>query len=735
MAQAQLREVAAKSGVRAVSASLNLVELIRMISRRKGLILGTIALLTLAGTAATLIATPTYTAQTDVLLDVRKTTVIDMQAVVGGLQGGDVAAIRSEVDVISSPSLLERVVSQLNLLDLPAYNPDLDRKSHLRDYLPKEVRDLFITPEPAMAPGEHDQSIMNAAIKTLQGNLGVFNDQGRSYTIRVSYTSPDPKLAARVVNAVAQQYLNAQLESKFDKTRNVNEWLQAKLGNLKKQVEGSENAVQAYRKANNILLSTNGSSVIQQQIADLNAQIAIANADSAQKHGRLEQFQRTVRKGLAEAQNAPEVLVSPTITQLKSSEADIGRRLAELGTRFGDKHPAIISAKQELASVEGRIANEIQKVVGNLTNDAQGSDLRVQQLRSDLTKLAVTAQQNNQLEVPLRELDRQAQSDRQLYETYLGRFKETSETQDIQQPDASIIAKAVIPTRPSFPNKPLYIFLAFLGSACVGVALALMAEHFETGFRTGSQIEDATGVAGIGMLPSVGGRPHDELVRHPSSIFSESIRSIRSALINVERPARVIMVTSAAEKEGKSTMALSLARASAQAGRRTLLIDCDLRRPSLHTLIGVGNEVSLYDAIARKVRPQEVVLQDPTSKLEFIPAREGLPNPNDFLASVQMKQLVNGLSQDYDVIILDTPPVMAASDASILSRLADATLFVVRWEKTPREMVVNAIKVLQKQDARIWGVVLSRVNLRKHARYGYGDQAFYYGRYKGYVTH
>jgi succinoglycan biosynthesis transport protein ExoP len=720
---------------------MDIVHLFGVLRRRMALVVMTMAVATGLGVALTFSMTPKYTASSDVLLDVRKTTVIDMQAVVGGLQNGDVAAIRSEVDVIASPALLERVITDLGLLSNPDFNPALDTRKHLKDYiaqvlvLPPTVANLLFPAEDltALTPDERERRTMAEAVRRLQANLGVYNDQGRSYTIRISYTATDPKLAARIVNAVAQQYLTSQLEAKYQKTQEVNRWLQDKLADLKQRVESADDAVQAYRRANNLLSTPAGGTVASQQLNDLNTQLALAQADAAQKHGALRQFQSTVKEGIARAERLAEVLASPTISALKVQEADANRRLADLETRFGEKYPTVISAKQERAAIQARIAAEIQKIVGTMANEAQAADYRVEQLRSDLAKLSLNVQQNNQAEVKLQELQREAQANRMLYENMLNRFKETSESQDIQQPDATIIAKADIPVLPSFPNKPLFSFMAALAAACLGLAFALLAERLDNCFRSGAEVEEYTGVRGIGLVPSVADDVRDELIRRPASPFSEAMRTIRSqlALSSTGTPPRIILVTSAAPGEGKSTTAFSLARASAQAGVSTLLVDCDWRRPSLHKMIGMRNDVSLLDVFRGEANPEELIQTDGATGLSFVAGRHRVHNPNDLLAGPHMKNFLIGALDRYELIVLDSPPVMAASDAMILSRLVDATLFVVRWGATPRQVVVNAIKMLQNAEAKLAGAVINQVDVRKHRRYGFGDQTHYYGYHRG----
>jgi polysaccharide biosynthesis transport protein len=721
---------------------IGVLQAMAILWRRKGLILSTSIVLILLATALILSMTPKYTASSEILLDVHKTktltNVTESRAPAGNSQVDDAAMMRSEVEVISSPALLKQVIADLGLLTNPHFQTVVGVRTRIMRYLaevlPGTMNYLFPGEDVSeLRSDEPRQPTMADVVQRLQTDLGFYNDQGRNYVIRVSYTSEDPELAARIVNAVVQQYINSQLEGKYQAIERMNHWLEVKIADLKNRVESSDEAVQAYRQANDLLnipaagMSTGGS-IAGQELSDLNTQLAIAQADAAQKHGALRQFQSTLKEGIDRATKLPEVMASPTISALKVQEADANRRIADLGAQFGDKYPAVIRAQQERAAIEDRIGAEMQKVTGAMATEAQAADFRVERLRSELARSAAKVQQNNQADVKLQELERQAQANRVLYEAMLNRYTETSVSQDIQQPDATVISRADVPMRPSFPNKPLFVFMAALASLCLGVALALFADRLDNSFRTGAQIEEYTGVHGIGMLPKVSNTARDGLTQNLYSPFSESIRTIRSAIIlaNMEQPPRVILVTSAAPGEGKSTMALALARASAQAGVSTLLLDCDWRRPSLHTIMGMRNDVSLLDMFQGKTEVEGLIQTDSVAGVSFIAGRQEVHNPNDLLGGRDMKVFLNRALTRYELIVLDSPPVMAASDAVVLSRLVDATLFVVRWGTTRRQVVVNAIRILQKAEARFAGVVISRVDVRKHRRYGFGDQVHYY---------
>lgn len=729
----------------------DLGELFRMLRRRRGVILGTIAVVTLAVGLYVFTVTPRYTAETALLLDTRKTNIIDLQAVMSSIQT-EAAALRSEIDVLRSRELAGRVVDKLGLMGDPAFNEELVPPSGLAALFQLDVGRTIsgLLARIGLGPGGSEKPLTaeqqreitrGKLIDKLLKNLIVANDN-RSYTIKLLYTSKDPALSQRVVNTVADLYLVSQLEAKFEATRRANQWLSERVEDLKQQVLASEQAVQQWREANNLTAAdARGTTVSTQQLGELNTQLILATADRAQKESRLRQFQEQAKTGRIDV-SAPEVAQSPLIAQLRAQETEIIRREADLSARYGDKHPAIINVRAELRDVRRQIGSEINKIIGGLANEAEAARIRERSLQTQLAELQSRAAQSNSAEVKLRELEREAQANRILYENFLGRFKETAETEDMQQADARLIARADLPIDPSFPNKKLFVALAFIGSSLFGILLAIIIERLDNGFRSTDQIEQVTGISGLGMIPSVNSSrrlsaPLEEfLVRKPSSSFAESIRSIRTAILysHVDKPPRAILITSAVPEEGKSSLSISLARSSAKAGQKVLLIDADMRRPRIHKSLKGRSDATLADLFAGQKTAEEVLNVDEETGMHFICTRAGMPNPQDLLGSQHMRDFIRSVSQHYDLVVVDSPPVLAASDSVVLSRIVDATVFVVRWEHTPRQVVLGALKQLQAVGGSIAGIVLTRVNVKKHVRFGYGDAGYYYGKYREYAA-
>lgn len=375
------------------------------------------------------------------------------------------------------------------------------------------------------------------------------------------------------------------------------------------------------------------------------------------------------------------------------------------------------------------------------------AEARVAALTANLEQLKDESAEQQQSRIELRELEREAESSRVLLETFLSRFKETSNQEDLQQADARIISAAQVPVEPSFPNKKLILAVALVLSLMVGLGLAFLLEALDNGYRTPEQLEKAQHIKGLGLVPKLtalklkGQAPMQYVLKKPTSAYCEALRSVYTSLAygqGGERKPKRLLVTSSLPAEGKSTFCMSLARLLARAGNnRVLLIEADLRRGKLHReLFGAKAEPARFIAYLSGETPdwRDCVQIDPPSGLGVLAASGRIESPQTLLQSDNMQRLLAEAPQHYDVILVDSPPLLAVSDALVLSHHVDATLFVVKWESTAREAVKNALALLRKAQAPEGGAILTQVNIKRHAYYGYGDYASYYGRYGHYYT-
>lgn len=716
---------------------------VRTLRRRLGVVVGlTIGLTTLAIVAVFLV-TPSFTGQALVLINTQKTQVVDFEAVMSGLPA-DSATVDSEVEILKSRSIATRVIEKLGLVTDSEFNAELAAPS-LKNWINPLtwIKTLLAASDESLSDAEKQQRTLNTVVDTFLDRERVVR-RGLTYVIEVNFSSTDRQKAARIANAVADTYVLDQLEAKFDATKQANEWLSKRLDGLRQQVQEAERAVEIYRSANG-LDGIEGSTINEQQLSELNAQLILARADFAEKQAKYGRARQITGSG-GSIESVVDVLQSKTISDLRQREAELARQQADLSSKYGPRHPAIVNVEAQRRDLDRQIGAEVQRIIGSIQNEAAVSQSRVMALESSLHELQSKAGQNNQALVQLRELTREAAANRAVYESFLGRFKETSQQQDLQTSDARVISLATPPAEPSYPRKSIVGAVALVLSLLIGVGTALLLERFDNGLTTTADIEQSLGMACLGSIPQIpvemdsnGQRvePPRYVLLKPLSAFSESLRSLRSALSlsNVDNPPKLILFTSALPNEGKTTTAISFARAAAHAGISTLLIDCDLRHPSVHKAFNATTpKVGLIELLANRTSLEQVLQTDEASGLSWLPVASGAANPPDILGSAQMRHLLTNMRAKYDIVILDTAPVLPVADSRVLSKLVDKVVFVTRWNQTPRDAAQSAVKELRNFNADIAGAILTVVDTAKQAKYGYGDGGYYYRRYSRYYA-
>lgn len=729
---------------------VDLKEILRILWRQNAVIFGS----TVVGAVLALLVTfqiaPIYTATTGVMIDPRKTNVVNLDAVVSGLNT-DTSAVLSEIEILKSRTLAEKVVRKLGLVVDPEFNAELQKPSALARTGEAIVSKLGFgssgastasVPRPtdessAITPPTAADIEMARVVRAVQRNLDVI-PEGRSYVIRISFESHNPAKAAAIANTYAEQYTLSQLDAKLEAVERANAWLNDRTHEMREKVTASEKAVEDYRSKAGLLV-TRGENLINQQLSELNTQLITASADRARAEARLRQV-RSVNGQAPDSQTASEVLASPSIQSLKSQETDLKKTESDLLERYGDRHPQLINLRAQIRDLESRIKQETARVISSLDGELVAAQARENSLRSNLAQLEQQASAANQSQIKLNELQREAENNRNLLQTFVSRFSQTTEQSGIQQSDSRIISRATVPVAPTFPRLSVNLPVGIGVALVLGIILAFMVEKLDAGFRSSEQVERTVGLSTLALIPGLSflkdGSPERHIVEKPVSLFAEAFRSFRTGLLlsDLTKAPKIILLTSCVPGEGKSSDALCLARSAAGAGQKVVLIDADLRRSSIHKMLGVQPRAGVSDVVVGRVALEDTLIKDTQSDLVVLPNVNAPGNPPDILASAGMEQLIQKLAQAFDLVVIDSPPVLAVSDALVLSRYADRTVFIIRWARTPRAAVVTALKQLQAAGAHLSGVVLSRVNIRQHARYGYGDSMYYYRGYKKYYS-
>lgn len=726
-------------------------EWLRLFNRRKALIIG-VGLLSVALTALVVAQmTPLYRASARVMLDTRKFKALGTEQALSSVDTLNVSAVQTELEVIKSEALLGRVVDRLGLAADPDFNgtkpPDFlaDAMAPIRNFWSMALAAVIPRPPPAAprvqaARPEDNDPRRRAAIGTIASHL-VVTLVGRTFIIQIAVETPNGVMSARVANAIADLYLVDQLDAKYEANKRATEWLEERLGELRRAVQTADEQVATYRRDKGLAGSPEGS-VSSQTLGDLNAKYTAARARRIEREARLVALQRA-RVNPSELANIAEVSTNSTLAALRMQEIELARKVAELSERLGDNHPRLIQARTELGAVRGRFAAETQRIAQAIQAEVDAARAEEEQLKVQVDRASAVSGEATQYEAELKQLEREAQSSRTIYENFLNRFKELREQQDIQRPDARVLYYAKPSSAPSSPQYQSALMIAFAIGCALGMGGALAIEKLDRGFRSASQIEKATGFAVLGMVPTLkGGRgPRSamvsQVVDRPTSSASEALRAVYTAITlgTLDRAPRIIAVTSATPGEGKTTFAAALGGllTKMNASRRVLIVDLDLRQARLAESFGAKHERGgTIDEFLLGAKPlEECVHVDQASGVHYICARSDTPNAPEVLESAAMKSALAHFLERYDLVILDSPPVMAVADARIVSQLADYTVFLVYWARTPREVVINAVNLLRTVTHRV-GIVVNRVDLAKHVRYGYGDYGYYYSRYRSY---
>lgn len=563
--------------------------------------------------------------------------------------------------------------------------------------------------------------------------------KGRSLVLAVSFTAGNPHEAARTADAFADAFIDNQLARKIGGTTRASSFLETRLAELETELRAKEEEIKDYRAANR-LIESDGGSLSAQELSQLSTELIQVRAQREDLEGRI-RYIRGLRGNGDALETVGEILKSPLVAVLLQEHIRLKRREQELLTSLGDRHPQVISLRADLQSITDQIGGEADRHIASLQNDLSLVDARIRAIQEQMDRATRDNIEVSQATIGLRELEREADNLRNLYNTFLLRFTEAREQRQVIEPDARIIARAETPSGPSSRGLEFFLALGFVVSAAAGVGLAWLRETLDRGLRTASQVEQQLGLACLGQVPhlkSVIGRrtrPHAYLLDKPRSAYAEAIRTVGTFLqmTNIDDPPRAVQVTSALPGEGKTTFAISLATSLADLGHDTLLVDLDFHHPSVASELGLEVDHCLVDYLTGTAE-LDAVVQVADFGLSVLPVRRSTARPAALIGSQRMRQLLAQLKERYAYVVVDSPPLLLVNDPKKTSALVDATLLLVRWQETGADKALNALRELDTVNAVVAGAVLTQVDMKRQEQYGYAGVGSYYSNYRKYYV-
>jgi len=631
-------------------------------------------------------------------------------------------AMSTEINVIKSKSVALRVARELGLDSDPEFQPR-NRLAELAERLgfPGLGRADNNSAQTIGGTEEEKAEKLDQAADALRGRLQVWPE---SYIIFVSTTSQNPIQAQRLASTIANDYLASQREARQEALQRVATWLRGRVDDLQSRVLETESSIEKL-KAEIGIRDTGSNNIGERQIGEVSTQLMTARAEVEEKRARLEQARRVINTN-GDIQSIPELTASAVLTALRQKQTELSWRASDLQNKVGERHGQVIAIRAELAGINKQINAEGEHLLGNMKNAYDIAVRREQSLEANLQKLT-GALGNSETYVKLQQLRHVADADRKLYESYLSQYNEISQRGTLQDASARIISPATLP-RSSSPRRMLFYALGGMFGLGGGFLLAFLLEYLRSGVKTGREIEQSFGLPVVGLIPLVQHRKfratlYDRLlhrvVDEPLSRFSEAVHAMRISLELSSANPKVILITSALPGEGKSAAAMLLAASSASSGKRTALLDCDLRRQSTSEAFRNKRQPGLSELLRGTAELMDVITKDPVTKIYMIPAGSMVPNAPDLLMSQRMRDLIAELRGEFDYIVMDTSPLLPVVDALALATVADKILLIVEWGQTSRASISEAFKVLRPEAHRVSGIVLNKVDLTQLPGYGY----------------
>jgi len=707
---------------------VHLLDYVKVLYKRRWT--GLTALLLVVGTATvyTFTATPLFEAKTRLLIETENPNVVSFKAVVDEDQT-KLDYYQTQYNILQSRALARRTIGELKLWEVPPFGGARDQAFSIR-------RMIFGAPSlafhalmdalgrsdsgPARIPDAEETAAQSRAIDAFLSHLTVVPIRN-SRLVDVKYELPDPALAAQIVNTLAKSYIEQSLEYKFVASKEASDWLGQRLAEQRKQVEEAEAKLQRYREQNDAISLKDRENIVVQKLSDLTTAVTQAKTDRFQKEALYNQLQ-SLRANTGQLDTFPAILSNSFIQQQKLELAQLQTQAAQLGEKLGPNHPEMVKVRSAIQLSQAKLDAEIAKVVQAVRNEYLAALAKENSLAAALNAQKGDALAMNRKAIDYSVLDREVQSNRQIYDSLLQRAKETGVSTELKTSNIRVVDRAETPLRPVSPQKSMNMLLSLFAGSVLACVLVFFFEYMDSRIKTPDEIKQHLGLPHLGLLPALGRKAEEAYPLVNNGVppnFSEAFRGIRTNVLfsSAQEGSRSIVVTSTAPGEGKSMVASNLAISLAQAGQRVLLIDADMRKPKSQDIFGIAQEPGLSNVMVGNAKASESVRKSMVSGLWVLPAGRIPPNPAELLGSARFRDFVTSLKDHFDWVIVDSPPVMAVTDASLIAHLASGVVFVVGAEMTSRHAAKRALDQLEQANAKFVGAVLNRVDLKHNAYY------------------
>ena len=706
----------------------HLLDHVKVLYKRRWTAATAFLLVLVAVIVQTFTATPVFEAKTRLLIESDERNVVSFKQVVDEDQTKQ-DYYQTQYNILQSRVLARKTIDSLKLWNSPHFGgPSETKRVGARttlggavSYVTSTLGGTDAAPAGHALPAADETTAESGSIDAFLGNLTVA-PVGNSRLVDIKYQLTDPTLATLIVNALAKKYIEQNLEYKFVASKEASDWLGERLVEQRTLVEVAESKLQRYREQNDAISLEDRQNIVVQKLADLNGAVTRAKTERIQKEAMHDQL-RAIQTNSAALDTYPAILSNSFIQQQKADLSQLQQQQAQLSDKFGEKHPEILKNRSAIQSGQLKLQAEVNKIVQSVRTEYQAALAQENSLAHALAQQKGEALSMNRKGIEYSVLNREVESSKQMYESLLQRAKETTVAGELKTSNIRVLDRAERPRTPITPRTRLNLLRGLVGGAVLAFTLAFFFEYIDSHMKTPDEIRTHLGLSSLGMVPALDAKSwKGEQPIISSGVpprFAEAFRVVRTNVLfsSAAEGSRTLVITSTGLGEGKTTVAANLAIGLAQADQRVLLIDADMRRPRVHELFGQKQEPGLSNVIVGNAKASESVRKTTVPGLWVLTAGHTPPNPAELLGSQRFREFLTSLKEHFDWVLLDTPPVMAVTDAVIASNLVSGVVFVVGAEMTSRHAARSAMEQLAHGRAHFVGAVLNRVELDKNSYY------------------